>query len=201
MIRYWYDTEFLETGDSIDLISIGIVASDGREYYAVNEEINAGKLHSAIRRHRWLMDNVVPHLPLIDGFYRSVPDKSWDIGVPVGRFELDPDHPAVMPREQISEQARDFLLRPNEPMELWAYYGACDHLALMWLWGPVSARPEGVPMITMDVVQLARSLGVDDANLPQQTGQVHNALDDARWTRDAWRYLTGAAGRMAGRES
>ena len=75
MLRYFYDCEFLETGSSIDLISIGIVTEDGsREYYAVNLEINAGKLHSAIRRHRWLMDNVVPHLPLIDGFYRSVPE-------------------------------------------------------------------------------------------------------------------------------
>ena len=35
-MRYFYDTEFLEDGETIDLISIGIVAEDGREYYAVN---------------------------------------------------------------------------------------------------------------------------------------------------------------------
>lgn len=199
MIRYWYDTEFLETGDSIDLISIGIVASDGREYYAVSNEIDDGRLYGGIRRHGWLMENVVCHLPVRMKTVPVVLRDGSDSELP--GFDLDHDHPSVKPLRTIAAEVRDFLLRPNEPMELWAYYGACDQLALMWLWGPVSARPEGVPMITMDVVQLARSLGVDDANLPQQTGQVHNALDDARWTRDAWRYLTGAAGRMAGRES
>ena len=36
-MRYFYDTEFLEDGETIDLISIGIVAEDGREYYAVTD--------------------------------------------------------------------------------------------------------------------------------------------------------------------
>jgi hypothetical protein len=30
-MRYWLDTEFIEDGKTIDLISIGIVAEDGRE--------------------------------------------------------------------------------------------------------------------------------------------------------------------------
>src|SRR4051812_11038169 len=34
-MKYFYDTEFLEDGQTIELISIGIVAEDGREYYAV----------------------------------------------------------------------------------------------------------------------------------------------------------------------
>ncbi len=33
MTRYFYDCEFLENGNTIELISIGIVADDGREYY------------------------------------------------------------------------------------------------------------------------------------------------------------------------
>ena len=55
-MRYFYDTEFLEDGRTIDLISIGIVAEDGRELYLVN----ANAPWSRIRRHDWLMDNVVP---------------------------------------------------------------------------------------------------------------------------------------------
>lgn len=35
MTRYDYDCEFLEDGKTIALISIGIVADDGRTYYAV----------------------------------------------------------------------------------------------------------------------------------------------------------------------
>lgn len=49
-MKYFYDTEFLEgtqkkwfgrnTPPTIDLISIGIVAEDGREYYAISKEFN-----------------------------------------------------------------------------------------------------------------------------------------------------------------
>ncbi len=29
-MRYWYDLEFIEDGKTIDVISIGVVAEDGR---------------------------------------------------------------------------------------------------------------------------------------------------------------------------
>ncbi len=200
MIRYFYDCEFLERQGSIDLISIGIVSSDDREYYAVVEEVGdeEGDLYKRVVRERWLMENVVSQLPL------KVDEKGKPrIVLPTNvypqnpRFSLDLDDPAVLPLHIIAKQVKAFLLRPNEPMELWAYYGAYDHVVVSWLWGPMVNRPKGIPMFSFDVMQLAASLGMDDANLPQQTGQVHNALDDARWTRDAWRYLTGAARRSA----
>ena len=39
-MRYFIDTEFMESGHlfPITLLSIGIVAEDGREFYAVNGE-------------------------------------------------------------------------------------------------------------------------------------------------------------------
>ena len=49
MAKYFYDTEFLEgtqksffgqSKPTIDLISIGIVAEDGREYYAISKDFN-----------------------------------------------------------------------------------------------------------------------------------------------------------------
>jgi hypothetical protein len=40
-MRYWFDTEFIEDGKTIDLISIGIVAEDGRIYYAESSEFGA----------------------------------------------------------------------------------------------------------------------------------------------------------------
>ncbi len=33
-MKYWLDTEFIERPYSIDLISVGLVAEDGREFYA-----------------------------------------------------------------------------------------------------------------------------------------------------------------------
>jgi hypothetical protein len=184
MIRYWFDTEFIEDGRTIDLISIGIVSSDGRELYAVNSEAPWKR----VKKHPWLMANVVPHLPKVYGDARNHMPRSW---------LFNHDDPAVKPHALIAGEVRDFLLRPNEPMELWTYYGAYDHVVLAQLFGRMIDLPRGIPMFSHDIMQFASSLGMDDANFPQQTGQVHNALDDARWTRDAWRYLDGYARRTA----
>jgi hypothetical protein len=58
-MRYFYDTEFHEDGTTIDLISIGIVAEDGREYYAISADADWRR----IAGHDWLRANVVPYLP------------------------------------------------------------------------------------------------------------------------------------------
>ena len=63
-MKFWYDCEFLEDGKTIEPISIGIVCEDGREYYAVFDEIATDPLNKRICEHKWLMENVVPHLPL-----------------------------------------------------------------------------------------------------------------------------------------
>lgn len=56
-MRFWFDTEFLEDGKTIDLISIGVVSEDGREYYAETPESDA-----LAHKHDWLRENVWPHL-------------------------------------------------------------------------------------------------------------------------------------------
>jgi hypothetical protein len=56
MTRIWMDTEFIEDGRTIDLISIGMVREDGAEYYAESEECDLSKASS------WVRDNVLPHL-------------------------------------------------------------------------------------------------------------------------------------------
>ena len=56
-MRYFYDTEFLEDGRTIELVSIGVVAQDGREYYACSTEFDPA------RAIPWVAENVLPHLP------------------------------------------------------------------------------------------------------------------------------------------
>ncbi|PRQ11137.1 hypothetical protein C1Y63_07730 [Corynebacterium sp. 13CS0277] len=56
-MRYFYDTEFIEDGSTIELVSIGIVAEDGREYYAVSTEFDRSKANS------WVRANVLNKLP------------------------------------------------------------------------------------------------------------------------------------------
>ena len=56
-MRFWFDTEFHENGYTIDLISIGVVAEDGRQYYAETDFAREKACSTD-----WLRDNVQPHL-------------------------------------------------------------------------------------------------------------------------------------------
>lgn len=56
-VRYFYDTEFIEDGNTIELVSIGIVAEDGREYYAVSTDFHASRANA------WVRENVLDKLP------------------------------------------------------------------------------------------------------------------------------------------
>lgn len=56
-MRFWFDTEFYEDGKKIQLISIGVVAEDGRTYYAETVHASLAACSSD-----WLRKNVAPHL-------------------------------------------------------------------------------------------------------------------------------------------
>ena len=55
-MKYWMDTEFIERPYTLDLISIGLVAEDGREFYAESSEVDWTKAN------RWTVQNVRPQL-------------------------------------------------------------------------------------------------------------------------------------------
>lgn len=164
MTRVYYDTEFIEDGRTIDLISIGIVTDDGREYYAVNRDAPWKR----IKRHDWLRENVLPSLPQPHGDWILEAPKRWPINF------MDP---LVKRRDVIAREVRDFLLDIAD-RELWAWYGAYDHVVLCQLWGSMVDLPDGIPMWTNDLRQEAERLG--NPRLPEQPSGVHNALEDAR---------------------
>ena len=185
MTRYAYDCEFIEDGKTIDLVSIGIVADDGREFYAVSSEFDQHKLLA----NPWLRANVWPSLPTTE------PHQYRDDLPPHGR--LDTDHPDVRPRAQIARAVKSFILGddPDELpyVELWADYGAYDHVALCQIWGRMIDLPEGMPMFTHDVRHEASRHGLSDKDLPRQESGLHNALADARHTKACVDFLDGLA--------
>jgi hypothetical protein len=168
-MRYFYDTEFIEDGKTIDLISIGIVAEDGREYYAISTEFNPKKASN------WVKENVIVHLP---------PREVGQLDSPRLREESH----AWKSRAQIRADLLTFCdsYEHGRP-EFWGWYGAYDHVALCQLFGTMMDLPTGWPMYTRDLQQWADSLGI--AHLPEQPKDQHNALADARWNRAAWELL------------
>ncbi|MET8430121.1 3'-5' exoribonuclease [Nocardia sp. NPDC004860] len=167
--KYAYDTEFVENGKTIELISIGIVCADGREYYAVNSEAP----WNTIKNDGWLCSNVVSTLPLVGDDLRkpsTLTGFRWS-------FAIDKTSTLVKPKWVIANEVREFLHSADQP-ELWADYAAYDHVALCQLWGSMIHLPAGIPMWTHDLQQ-ALELSPDFVPPEQIEGQ-HNALEDAR---------------------
>lgn len=191
--RYFYDTEFLDNGHTIDLISIGIVAEDGRGYYAVNTEANI----DAAKTNPWIVANVLPHLPMNNRgcLDRVAADGRHPTLIELEQVDLDRTRAETKTKDRIAAEVREFLTAdlPDDGdtwCELWADYGAYDHVALAQLWGPMIALPPGIPMFTHDIQQYAAHLGIHHNNLPDNTGNnEHNALADADNTRARWQYL------------
>ncbi len=159
--RFWYDTEFIEYPATIDLISIGVVDEQDREFYAINYGCDFSQAGG------WVNENVISKLPPM------VPNNP---------------KPPWMPENKIAQGLLDFLKPSKEdPVELWGYYSAYDHVALCWLFGPMIHLPKGMPMLTLDIKQLCDSLG--NPKLPEQGKGEHDALADARWNKKAWEFL------------
>jgi hypothetical protein len=177
-----YDTEFLEDGRTIDLISIGMVRDDGTTYYAVVQDV---QLISRAFQHPWLREYVLPSLP--------VRVLGWDGSLWTGD-PTHPDHACVKPRDVIATEVAEFITSTPDP-QLWAWYAAYDHVVLSQLFGRMIDLPAGVPMWTNDLKQEADRL-CNPALPSLPTIDEHHALDDARECQYRRRWLADHAAEL-----
>lgn len=150
-MKIFFDTEFIEDGRTIDLISIGLVREDGETFYAECEECDIS------RASEWVKNNVLPHLK--GGSFR-------------------------MKRKDIANRIIAFV---EDKPQFWAYFADYDWVALCQLYGTMMDLPKGWPMWCRDIKQLC----VDGGNpsLPIPEAEEHNALLDAIWNAECWRFL------------
>jgi hypothetical protein len=163
-VRYFLDTEFYEDGRVIDLISIGIVAEDGREFYACSTE---AQLH---RVSPWVRENVLPQLP---GY-----------GTPAWMSRA-----AILEAVAFGglDRFEEPFIRFDSNPEFWAYYADYDWVAFCQLFGTMMDLPERFPKFCRDLKQLSCDLGSPE-HPPQLYGE-HNALADARWNKLLYEFL------------
>lgn len=177
-MKIFYDTEFLEAGAGypLHLISIGMIREDGAELYCINAEFNP----DALLIHPWHVENTVPLLPI-----REIPTATRAVGRQLVWDKEDPiyeDH--AWTRDGIRDKVRAFV---GDNPELWAWYGAYDHVAFAQLWGTMSQMPRDIPFYTNDLRQWHVQLG--EPELPPKCAHQHHALADARWNAKVWRTL------------
>lgn len=164
-MKYFIDAEFSERGPKypLELISIGIVAEDGREFYRENENALSIDVNS------WVRENVIPRLSLYDeekdsyliaGSIASIAD---DIDVFIG----------------------------NDPSpEFWGYYCAYDWVVLCQLFGDMSCLPTGWPMYCHDLRQWLDDEALSYVSQPDDA--PHHALQDARWIAQTYKEYSKA---------
>lgn len=171
-MKYFLDTEFIEYPCTIDLISIGIVAEDGREFYAINKECDYSKAS------QWVKENVLDKLP--PPYYGLDPaGGKYDSVVLIATYPY-------MTRAEIAAGILEFT-RPSIKPEFWGYYADYDWVVFCWLFGTMMQLPKGYPMYCRDIKQLCNSLG--NPELPKQTGRDHHALEDALHHKKCFEYL------------
>ena len=163
-MKYFFDTEFIEDGKTIDLISIGIVCEDGREFYALNFDCDWNRAGD------WVKQNVLPLLPKKP---ENMADASTDLW---------------LKHNQIGYAIKHFCSKYKN-VEFWAYYADYDWVALCQTFGTMMDLPEGFPMYCRDLIQLADSMGQNEYLAYNNPDNEHNALSDARWNRDMYSYL------------
>lgn len=184
-MKYFFDTEFHEYKrdgvNTIELISIGIVAEDGREYYAESLDFDM----SAAVENEWLNDNVIAHL------WSRQPDKT-----PFNRWTRDGGKGGLGHNECIANGIRNFV---GEKPEFYAYYADYDWVVFCWLFGRMIDLPEGFPMYCRDLKQMlddkCDKMGIWADALKEYPGfptqeNEHNALDDARWNKALFEFLS-----------
>ena len=173
-MKFFLDTEFIESGPAnpIQLVSIGIVAEDGREFYAISSEYDSSHASD------WVCANVL--MPLLaenpSEFFslKEIAVKVLEFVWPP--FKTDPS--------QMSPNQRDKM---REKPEFWGYYADYDWVVFCQIFGAMMDLPKGFPMFCMDLKQWCVAMGNPD--LPKQGKGEHNALADARWNKIAYEFL------------
>lgn len=158
MIRdLFLDTEFLDTGSRLELISIGVVDLQGREFYAENSEFDWEDPEVS----DWLRKNVRPHL-------RG------------GDFQMDRGEIAWGLRRWV--RSLGAISRPR----FWSWFAAHDWVLVCNLFGGLMSLPGEWPQVCLDLEQLRSTFGLNRPDR-EPDGAEHDALADARWHREIYR--------------
>lgn len=181
-MKYFLDTEFIEDGKTIDLLSIGIVSDDDRTFYRQNKDANFRAAND------WVWRNVFPRL---DHFNMRGDRNCQELtrgSLGDRQSQCGKDGCPWQSRYEIREDILTFCdqKKYGKP-EFWGYYSAYDWVAFCQLFGPMIALPKGYPMFCRDIIQWAKALG--SPRLPEQGITEHGALQDAQWNKKAWAFL------------
>ena len=180
-MKYFLDFEFIEGFKNplfgkkthyIEMISIGIVCEDGRQYYAISKDFDvkkvwntyqtrkgSGDLNNYAPKEYWLRENVL--LPIFEDFY---PSRLGGIHH-YPKFSLSNFKQVVKyqgkSQKRIVDEILEFVYNPTsvrplgteEKIEFYGYYCDYDWVLFCSLFGKMIDLPKFFPMFCNDVNQ------------------------------------------------
>lgn len=195
-MKYFIDTEFLEgkqkktffgipygeTKPTIDLISIGIVAEDGREYYAISKDFNLKEAWNRFQwkewnsthnenlqqKQYWIRENVLK--PIFRRWYAiqdNIDPTVFDHKFTYKEFKRLLNMYGKT-NKQIVEEIKEFTVgsRNNiglesysvksivdDKLEFYGYNSDYDWVVFCWLFGKMIDLPNGFPKYCVDLKQ------------------------------------------------
>ncbi len=159
-MRYYLDTEFIDKGRTIDLISIGVVAQDGREFYAISLDFDPDEASD------WVRENVLTRLESREsGLWKS----TAEIRDGIAAFVYD--------------HSPEFWTWGGGTYDWFVViqlFGGAEHLPEGWRYFANDLMQWCGQM----------GLETDDSRIPKQGGGVHNALSDARHNKVRYDFLS-----------
>ncbi len=212
-MKYFIDSEFVDDGRTIDLISIGIVAEDGRELYLQSCEFDPRYASE------WVNANVITHLaicphctqPELSRYANHIPEMIRSQILSLSGHEIHgqctferitPEMRTIgayadcfwRTRSQIKNEILAFMdIEQYGKPELWGYYSSYDHVAFCQVFGTMIDLPNGFPMLTYDLRQWLDMQGMKDVCQPDDA--PHHALEDARWIAQTYMRVSQGSSR------
>jgi len=166
-MNLYYDSEFTGLHQASTLISIALIADDGREFYAEFSDYNREQCDE------WIKQNVLNHTRWLQD--PEAKTGSWN-------------EEALTCSYGYSEQNRRALthwLAHYDQIEIWADCLAWDWVLFCQLFGGALNLPKQIHYMPMDLATLFRIKGLDpdtprEAFVALQAEQKHNSLWDAK---------------------
>lgn len=160
IMKWFIDTEFSERGPKhpIELISIALVSEKDHAIYLVSNEFDEAGCND------WVRENVLSKL---DG----------------KRFSLENIRKNIFTFIDYHEHAEHGRCAPS----FWGYFSDYDWVVFCQIFGRMIDLPKGWPKFCLDVRQVMEEYEIRRDQLPPiDKNAAHDALYDARWTREAY---------------
>jgi hypothetical protein len=167
-MKVFFDTEFTGLHQNTSLISIGLIAEDGRYFYGELRDYDKSQLND------WLKENVIAHTSYLkETDNLETASKSYNY--------------VYMPFQDKKQLAYDLAewLNQFSGVEMWSDCLAYDWVLFNSIFGTAFDIPRSVYYIPFDICTLFKIKGIDpDINREEFANMAcdekHNALYDAK---------------------